>query len=147
MTSAFGPSGFFDLLTEMAAGNAVMIIPRSCLAYAQQTADALNVSSPFLVSLLEQGKIPHFKDGTHRRVLFEDLMRYKKQIGADRRKVLDELVKQSETMGWVTEIGGFHSSGLQVSVLKCRLRSSMTERPARSASALPVMVRVFMVNG
>jgi excisionase family DNA binding protein len=88
-----------DLLTEMAAGNAVTLIPVHAQLTTQQAADALNVSRPFLVSLLEQGKIPHFKVGTHRRVLFEDLMRYKKQIDADRRKVLNELVKRSETMG------------------------------------------------
>jgi excisionase family DNA binding protein len=87
-----------DLLTEMAAGNAVTLIPVHAQLTTQQAADALNVSRPFLVSLLEQGKIPHIKVGTHRRVLFEDLMRYKKQIDTDRRKVLDELVKQSETM-------------------------------------------------
>ena len=83
----------------MAAGNAVTLIPVHAQLTTQQAADALNVSRPFLVSLLEQGKIPHVKVGTHRRVLFEDLMRYKKQIDADRRKVLDELVKRSETMG------------------------------------------------
>jgi excisionase family DNA binding protein len=88
-----------DLLTEMAAGNAVTLIPVHAQLTTQQAADVLNVSRPFLVSLLEQGKIPHVKVGTHRRVLFEDLMRYKKQVDTDRRKVLDELTKQSETMG------------------------------------------------
>ena len=88
-----------DLLTEMAAGNAVTLIPVHAQLTTQQAADALNVSRPFLVNLLEEGKIPHVKVGTHRRILFEDLMRYKKQIDTERRKVLDELVKQSETLG------------------------------------------------
>ena len=88
-----------DLLTEMAAGNAVTLIPVHAQLTTQQAADVLNVSRPFLVSLLEEGKIPYLKVGTHRRILFEDLMRYKKEIDKERRKALDELVKQSETLG------------------------------------------------
>ena len=90
-----------DLLTEMAAGNAVTLIPVHAQLTTQQAADALNVSRPFLVSLLEEGKIPHVKVGTHRRILFEDLMRYKKSVDRERHKVLDELVKQSEALGMV----------------------------------------------
>lgn len=88
-----------DLLTEMAAGNAVTLIPVHAQLTTQQAADVLNVSRPFLVSLLEEGKIPHVKVGTHRRILFEDLMRYKKSVDRARHKALDELVKQSETLG------------------------------------------------
>ena len=88
-----------DLLTEMAAGNAVTLIPVHAQLTTQQAADVLNVSRPFLVSLLEEGKIPHVKVGTHRRILFEDLMRYKNSIDRKRRKALDELVSQSEALG------------------------------------------------
>ena len=88
-----------DLLTEMAAGNAVTLIPVHAQLTTQQAADVLNVSRPFLVSLLEEGKIPHVKVGTHRRILFEDLMRYKNSVDRERRKALDELVSQSEALG------------------------------------------------
>lgn len=88
-----------DLLTEMAAGNAITLIPVHAQLTTQQAADVLNVSRPFLVGLLEQGKVPHIKVGTHRRILFEDLMRYKKQIDDERRNALDELVKESQRLG------------------------------------------------
>lgn len=88
-----------DLLTEMAAGNAVTLIPVHAQLTTQQAADILNVSRPFLVTLLEEGKIPHLKVGTHRRILFEDLMRYKKSVDRERHKALDALVNQSETLG------------------------------------------------
>lgn len=87
-----------DLLTEMAAGNAITLIPVHAQLTTQQAADVLNVSRPFLVNLLEQGKIPHVKVGTHRRILFEDLMRYKKEIDKERQKALDELIRESEKL-------------------------------------------------
>ena len=88
-----------DLLREMAQGHAISLVPMHAELTTQQAADAINVSRPFLVKLLETGALPHRKVGTHRRVRFDDLMRYKHTIDAQRLEALRKLTDESEKLG------------------------------------------------
>ena len=87
-----------DILTEMSKGNVITVIPIHAELSTQETAELLNMSRPHLVDLLEQGKIPFRKVGTHRRVLAKDVFDYKQRIYADRLKALDELTAQAQAL-------------------------------------------------
>jgi excisionase family DNA binding protein len=96
------PAGAVELLLgileDMAAGRAVAIVPRDAELTTQEAADILNVSRPFIVQLLREGKLPYRKVGTHRRIRLEDVTAFKAAIDQDRRRVLDELVIQAQEL-------------------------------------------------
>ena len=64
-----------------------------------RAAEILNVSHPFLIELLDEGKIPYRKVGPRRRVRLEDVMDYKEAIDQRREAVLDQLVADAQEQG------------------------------------------------
>ncbi|HQT03382.1 MAG: helix-turn-helix domain-containing protein [Gammaproteobacteria bacterium] len=88
-----------SVLSEIGDGNAVSIIPIHAELTTQEAADALNVSRPYLIQLLEKGDIPYHKTGTHRRVRYQDVMTYKDRVDSERRKSLDALAAQAQELG------------------------------------------------
>jgi excisionase family DNA binding protein len=86
-------------VAAMAEGNAVSIVPVHHELTTQQAAELLGVSRPHLVKLVDAGEIPHHKTGSHRRIYFEDLMRYRDLRDAQRADALRELTRKSAEFG------------------------------------------------
>lgn len=87
------------ILDEMAHGNAIALVPLRAELTTQQAADMLNVSRPFVVRLIEDGRLPHRKVGTHRRVRVDDLMAYRRRAEEDRDAALLELADETRRLG------------------------------------------------
>lgn len=96
------PQGILELvmflLNETALGHSVTLIPSHKDLTTQEAADLLNVSRPFVVKLLEEGKIPFRKIGAHRRIRFVDLMKYKQISETEQIKAFNELAKLSQDL-------------------------------------------------
>jgi len=88
-----------QILGYLANGEGVTVMPDSAELTTQQAAEFLNVSRPYLIKLLETGKIPFRLVGTHRRVRFRDLREYKNRDDLERRRAADELTQLSQELG------------------------------------------------
>ena len=97
LPASVGPL-LLEILHDMAAGSAVAVLRKDAELTTQQAADFLNVSRPFLVGLLETGAVPFRKVGTHRRVRFDEVLRYKNGTDAARRRALDELAADAQEL-------------------------------------------------
>lgn len=89
----------YHLLTEMGQGNAVTVIPVHAELTTQEAADYLNVSRPYLIRLLEEGRLPFNMVGTHRRVKFSDLAIYRSKTEEERKSLMEALAAQAQQLG------------------------------------------------
>jgi excisionase family DNA binding protein len=87
------------IVDHMMHDRAISIVPLNKELSTQEAADILNVSRPFLASLLDAGAIPFTKVGTHQRIRFADLMEYKKRRDEETRRGLIEIMRISEELG------------------------------------------------
>lgn len=86
------------VLSNMSRGNAVTIYPLEAELTTMEAADFLNVSRPYLVGLLEKGKLDYHKVGTHRRIKLVDLAEYKRKRDSGREATLSQLAKESQEL-------------------------------------------------
>ena len=84
------------ILDVMASGRGVALVPEEIELTTMQAAEILRVSRPFLIKLLEEGKIPYRKVGKHRRIRLEDVLSYKEAIDREREAILDQLAAEAQ---------------------------------------------------
>ena len=87
------------ILKETSQGKPISIVPIATEITTQAAAELLGCSRPHLVKLLENGEIKFTKIGKHRRIKYQDVLEYKKNIKATQRKLLIEIMKADEESG------------------------------------------------
>jgi excisionase family DNA binding protein len=90
---------FAQLMGILEAGQGVVLVQLNAQLTTQQAADMLNVSRPYLIGLLESGKIEFTKVGRHRRVPFRALMEYQRHSQQEARAAADEMSDLGQELG------------------------------------------------
>jgi excisionase family DNA binding protein len=87
------------VLEEMAKGNPITLVPSYAGLSTHQAAAVMRVSRPYLIKLLQLGKIPYRLVGAHRRVRYEDLLACMDEERQARQAALRELIAEQERLG------------------------------------------------
>lgn len=88
----------FRTIIHIANGDAVTIVPFHAELTTQEAANFLNISRPYLIQLLEKGLMPFRRIGRHRRILFEDILKYKAKSKEKSRRSREELTKEAQDL-------------------------------------------------
>lgn len=91
--------GLFVMLSALAEGDAVTVVPMGADLTTQEAANLLGVSRPYLIRLINQGLIPCEWVGKHRRIRLQDILAYRRSRQAKQRSGLRQLTEDIETSG------------------------------------------------
>lgn len=87
------------ILEETSKGRLISIVPIATEMTTQAAAELLGCSRPHLIKLLEKGEINYTKVGKHRRIRYEDVVKYKKELKARQKQLLIDMMKSDEESG------------------------------------------------
>lgn len=88
-----------DILKAMSEGKPISIVPVATEVTTQKAAEILGCSRPHLVKLLEEGEMEFVKVGKHRRIMFEDVVKFKQKMKEEQKKHLIDMMNQDEELG------------------------------------------------
>ncbi|ARN23604.1 excisionase family DNA-binding protein [Piscinibacter gummiphilus] len=88
-----------QLLGAMSEGRAVTLVPAQREFTTVEAAHFLNVSRPFVVKEIDEGRLRHRMVGTHRRIAFEDLQAYSRAMREKQSAALDRLAQANQDLG------------------------------------------------
>ena len=90
---------FAKILKAMSQGKPISIVPIATEMTTQAAAEFIGCSRPHFVKLLESGVIPFTKVGRHRRVKFEDVVKYKHEMKRLQEEAIIRMMKSDEDIG------------------------------------------------
>ena len=88
-----------DILKAMSEGKPISVVPVVTEVTTQKAAEILGCSRPHLVKLLEEGEMEFVKVGKHRRIMFEDVVKFKQKMKEEQKKRLIDMMNQDEELG------------------------------------------------
>jgi excisionase family DNA binding protein len=88
-----------QVLGAMGERRPITIVPTKHEFTTVEAAHYLNVSRPFIIKEIETGKIKHRMVGTHRRIAYQDLEDYKRNMLGRQEKALQQLADNAQDMG------------------------------------------------
>lgn len=98
------PESLFRVLRQAVSllknkGARVIVAPVDKEISTQEAADLLNVSRPYLVSLIEKGDIACEMTGRYRKLRFGDVLQYKERRNRERRERLARAMRENRESG------------------------------------------------
>ena len=88
-----------EVLKNISQGKIISIVPMATEVTTQKAAEILGCSRPHLIKILEEGKIPFTKVGRHRRIMFEDVVAYKRKMKEEQKQHIIDIMSADEEDG------------------------------------------------
>ncbi|MEO0066613.1 MAG: hypothetical protein RI983_1939 [Bacteroidota bacterium] len=88
-----------DILKAMGQGKLISLVPIATEVTTQAAAEILGCSRPHFVKLLEEGKIAFTKVGKHRRIKYDDIIKYRKQMKENQKQNIIDIMNSDEETG------------------------------------------------
>ena len=88
-----------DILKAMGQGKLISVVPVATEVTTQAASEILGCSRPHIVKLLEEGKIAFTKVGKHRRIKFDDIVKYKKHMKEQQKQNIIDIMNSDEETG------------------------------------------------
>jgi len=90
---------FADVLRQMAKREPMLLVPQKCELTTQEAAAFLNVSRPFVIKEIDAQRLKCRLVNSHRRIEFEELVRYQEEQKLRSEKALKSLRESSDEIG------------------------------------------------
>lgn len=88
-----------QLLGAIGEGRPLRLVPAERELTTVEAAHFLNVSRPFVIKEINEGKLPHRMVGTHRRIALTDLVVYASKMSVRQSAALDRMADNARELG------------------------------------------------